>query len=96
MSASIIAEILNLAHTFKRHGLQPPERIVLRTHDDGMLLLSQLQQIAGSNIVVAASPAAAPILIDGAPYMSLQVLGMEVLWPAKTPARKWVGKLPAN
>jgi hypothetical protein len=68
-------------NTFKAAGFEPPDCIVLKSHEQGIRLLSQLRGIS----YIAGDPRLGGKVIehpDGSCWMQAEVYGVKVRWPA--------------
>ena len=73
---------------FMAAGLNPPEAIVLKSHDDGMRFLSAIRDYPGM-IYSMPHPAYSPIEHpDGSIWMQAEFAGMKIHWPANRIATK--------
>lgn len=97
MTDDIITVIARLSTGFKSLQLEPPEAIVLKSHDDGMRLWVELNAKMAPILHTTYQPGQEPGVVpiegeNGAVYMELEVYGMKVRWPAKkwaTPDSRW-------
>jgi hypothetical protein len=84
MNNDIMEALYDVRVAFKKCGLEVPEAIVLKTHEEGMRLLHQIRDKAGGWVYdpqtgVAGKPVEHP---DGSMYMHMEVMGMNIRWPA--------------
>lgn len=79
----IVDALMRIQREFRLLGMEPPSAILLKTHDQGMQLLSRLHQVmplvvplgSGRGGKVVEHP-------DGSVWMEVEIYGMRVLWPA--------------
>lgn len=78
----IFDSLYRVRTTFLSAGLNPPAAIVLKTHDDGMRLLSAIRDAPGMIYTVPSQyykPIEHP---DGSVWMEAEFAGMKIHWPA--------------
>lgn len=80
----IFEVIAKMAHDFKSAGLEPPECVVLKSHDEGVRLMSALHQrrfmtFQAGDPRSAGRPIEHP---DGSCFMECEIYGIKVRWPA--------------
>lgn len=81
MTADIFDALYSVRTAFMAAGLDPPAAIVLKTHKDGMCLLSAINQAA--MIYTAPNAAYKPVEHpDGSIWMEVEFAGMKIHWPA--------------
>lgn len=83
MSRDLFDGLAMVRETFQRAGLKPPTVMLLESHDEGIRFLSSVRQ-QGDWVAVAGSGELGRVveMADGSAWMSVQVMGIEVRWPA--------------
>lgn len=91
----IMEMIHDIRHALLKYGMEPPEVIILKNHDQGMRLLcgiSQMNYLTYGPGQTYGNPIEHP---DGSVYMEMQIMGVKIRWPANRIALesgdfKWV------
>lgn len=67
--------------TFLSINMKPPSAILLESHEEGILFLSEIRQVGFW--VPSGSDLGKPVeMADGSMWMEIQVMGIIVRWPA--------------
>lgn len=67
--------------TFLSVNMKPPSVILLESHEEGILFLSEIRQVGFW--VPSGSDLGKPVeMADGSVWMEIQVMGIIVRWPA--------------
>ncbi len=77
-----IYAIAGIGVGFRSAGLDVPEVIILKDHDQGMRLISKVHQhnlYAKAGDSMWGKPIEQP---DGSVYMEIELMGMKIRWPA--------------
>lgn len=83
MSDDIIDAIAKFRVAFLRENLKPPTAILLASHDEGMRIVSHLQQGMRWQYTLGDKALGTPVeMADGSVCMELEIMGMKVRWPA--------------
>lgn len=87
-STDVANAIFELIGNFHRHGMRPPEAVILSTHEDGVLLYGRLSVRWGWNQNnTERDPDKLPTYQTpkgGYRYHEVLVHGVKVRWPTKT------------
>jgi hypothetical protein len=68
---------------FKKCNLEPPAVIILKNQEEGMRLLMSIRQLGCWIYDLSTNTAGTPVEHpDGTVYMSIEVMGMNIRWPA--------------
>ena len=81
--SDFIQAVTRIVHEFRVAGLEVPDCILLKSHDEGMRLLAQLQK--NPYLVYRAGDSAFGKPIehpDGTCWMQVEVYGVKIRWPA--------------
>ena len=82
MSEDFFDSLHTIRATFMRAGLEPPQAIILASHEEGMRFLSAIRD---SGMMVYKMPDAAYKPVehpDGSMWMQAEFAGMKIHWPA--------------
>ena len=83
-SEDIVTELAKLCVAFRRLNLEPPEAIILKTHEDGVRLLHELTHERVMMLMCSPDgrygrPIEHP---DGSVWMEIEIYGLKIRWPA--------------
>lgn len=84
----LIDVLARIAHDFRSLGLEAPDAILLKDHEQGMRLLHALHQM--EHIIAPMGSERGGKVIehpDGSVWMQAEVYGMKVRWPAMRMAK---------
>lgn len=80
--ADIITTLAEMVVGFRRLNLNPPESVILKTHDDGMRLVHELHQKACLVLRPGSASLGKPVEHpDGSVWMEVEVYGLKIRWP---------------
>ena len=82
MSEYFFDSLHTIRATFMRAGLEPPQAIILKSHEEGMRFLSAIRD---SGMLIYQIPDQAYKLVehpDGSMWMQAEFAGMKIHWPA--------------
>jgi hypothetical protein len=70
-------------HTFKAAGFEPPDCILLKNHEQGIRMLTQLREMP-TMVYRAGDPRMGKVIEhpDGSCWMQVEVYGVKIRWPA--------------
>jgi hypothetical protein len=83
MNDDIIEALYAVSVAFRKCNLEPPAAIILKNHEEGMRLLHSIWDMGNWTYDPRTGAAGKPVEHpDGTIYMSIEVLGMNIRWPA--------------
>lgn len=83
MNDDIIEALYAVSVAFRKCNLEPPAAIILKNHEEGMRLLHSIRDMGNWTYDPRTGAAGKPVEHpDGTIYMSIEVLGMNIRWPA--------------
>lgn len=91
MSDHIADVVVNLAYRFRALNLEPPETIILSSHEDGMRVLGEFERkFSDCNLVTNSINRVVPAIVhrDGSAWMELKFFGIGIRWPAEPRPRE--------
>jgi len=77
----IFAVIYNTLVGFKRLNMEPPQAIILKSHEDGMRVLCAAMEARHLVYTPGGLPAKPVEHPDGSVWMELQLMGVAIRWP---------------
>lgn len=83
MADDVLDLLAYIARGFRTIGMEPPSVIMLKSGEEGRRFLTAMHQKQNWVAVVGSATLGTPIeMADGTVYMSMEVMGMQVRWPA--------------
>ena len=81
--SDILDGIALIRHKFMEIGLEPPTAILLKSHDEGMRVLSEVMQKLRWTVEAGSPRLGQPIqMADGSAWMEVKVMDIAIRWPA--------------